>query len=322
MTCNRLEQLKTGIAATLQQRCDAVVVVDNCSTDGTSEWLDAASHDHEHLDVVRTSHNVGGAGGFEIGFRHALAQYQPNWLVCFDDDAWPNPGAFDAFLSSELDGIDAAAAAVYYPDGHICEMNRPSHNPFWHWRLFLKTALGQGRRGFHLVDDDYCSGQPLPIDCNSFVGFFVSKEMVERVGLPDGRLFIHGEDLLYTLTIRRMDGHSCFMPWVTFTHDCSTFSVHKKTFTPLWKVYYNYRNMLQVYRTAAGIFFWLILPLKAIHWITRARFYDHRRRYLKLVYTALKDFATGHYDHPHEDIVKLAEARADANTSSNPPENS
>lgn len=307
VTRNRLEQLKTGLAATLGQRCDAVVVVDNCSTDGTREWLDAETRRHEHLDVVHAARNLGGAGGFEMGFRHAMEQYRPDWLVCFDDDARPNPGALDTFLSSDLEGIDAATAAVYFPDGRICEMNRPSRNPFWHLRLFFKTVLGQGRRGFHLVDDDYYSREPVPIDSTSFVGFFVRGRMVERVGVPDGRLFIYGDDLLYGLSIRRMGGRICFMPWVTFTHDCSTFSTHEKTFKPLWKAYYTYRNGLRLYYAAAGRLFWFVLPVKMIMWLWDARLYDDRRSYLKLMRAAVKDSATGRYDRPHEDVVRLAE---------------
>lgn len=309
VTRNRLEQLETGVAATLQQRCDAVVVVDNCSTDGTREWLDAESRRHERLDVLHAPRNLGGAGGFEMGFRHALEQYRPDWLVCFDDDARPDPGAFEAFLESDLDGIDAATAAVYFPDGRICEMNRPSLNPFWHWRLLFKTALktvvGQGRHGFHLVDNDYSSREPLPIDSASFVGFFVRSPMVERVGLPEGRLFIYGDDVLYALNIRCMEGRICFMPWVTFTHDCVAQSTHEKTFKPLWKAYYTYRNGLRVYQAAAGKLFWLVLPVKVTMWLLDARSYPARRRYLKLMCAALKkdrDFATGRYARPHEDM--------------------
>src|SRR5699024_4422232 len=66
---NRLDKLKTGLAATLEQRCDAVVVVNNCSTDGTGEWLDEQVRAHDHLAVVHAARNLGGAGGFELGFK-------------------------------------------------------------------------------------------------------------------------------------------------------------------------------------------------------------------------------------------------------------
>lgn len=308
---NRLEQLKTSVAALLPQRCDAVVVVDNCSTDGTREWLDAESQRHDRLDVVLAPRNLGGAGGFELGLRHALVQYEPDWLVCFDDDAYPDFGAFDAFLASDLDGVDAAAAAVYFPDGRICEMNRPTLNPFWHWRLFVKTVLGHGRRGFKVPDAHYSSRQPVAIDSSSFLGFFVRRQMVERVGLPDGRLFVYGDDVIYTLKITRAGGRIRFLPCVRFTHDCSAVSIHENTIKPLWKTYYICRNTLRMYHVSAGLLFWPFLPVKLAKWLFNARFYTNPRPYLKLVWAGLTDFVARRYDRTHEEVVRLADGGAD-----------
>ncbi|MBM7333612.1 MAG: glycosyltransferase [Alcanivorax sp.] len=306
VTYNRLAHLRTCLAALRGQACDAIVVVDNHSTDGTGDWLAEQQAADSRLDVLTMTRNLGGAGGFEAGFRHARARYRPEWLVCFDDDAWPQPGAFRAFLEADLDGIDAAAAAVYFPDGRICEMNRPGLNPFWHPRRFLKTVLGQGRQGFHLADADYRADGPVDIDSTSFVGFFVRGTMVDRVGLPEGRLFIYGDDVLYALNVRRQGGRIAFLPWVRFTHDCATFSTHEKTFEPLWKAYYTYRNGLRVYHTAAGALFWLFLPLKLARWLLNARHYDDARPYLRLTWAALRDAATGRYDRPHEAVLKMA----------------
>lgn len=307
VTYNRLDKLKTGLAATLEQRCDAVIVVDNCSTDGTREWLQEQAKRHEHLDVILASKNLGGAGGFEQGFRHAQEHYHPDWLVCFDDDAWPAPAAFDTFLKSDLDGIDAAAAAVYFPNGEICEMNSPTLNPFWHWRVFLKTFAGQGRKRFHLDDKDYESQTPIAIDSASFVGFFVRGTTVERVGLPEGRLFIYCDDLLYTLEITRRGGYFAFLPWVAFTHDCTASSpVQQKAFKPLWKVFYAYRNRARVLRVKAGWFAWFLLPLEVTKWLLHARFYGNRRPYLRLTFAAIWDAARGRYDRPHEHVLELA----------------
>ncbi|WP_133493091.1 glycosyltransferase [Alcanivorax sp. 24] len=307
VTYNRLEHLKVAVSALEQQRCDAIVVVDNCSTDGTREWLWQREGESGRLDVVLAPRNLGGAGGFELGFGHALSRYRPDWLVCFDDDAYPMPGSFQAFLESDLDGIDAAAAAVYFPDGRICEMNRPSLNPFWHLPRFIRTVLGGGRKGFHIDDEAYQAEQPVRIDSTSFVGFFVRKEMVERIGLPEGRLFIYGDDVLYTLMISRAGGRIRFLPWVRFAHDCSTFSNGARTYAPLWKAYYTYRNGLRVYHTAAGALFWLFAPMKITQWLAQARLYDHPGAYLKVTRLAIMDALKQRYDRPHDSVVALCQ---------------
>lgn len=313
VTYNRLEKLKTCVQAVLAEVCDAVVVVDNCSTDGSSQWLDQMSGTHPKLDVLHAARNLGGAGGFEMGYRHALTHYPCDWLVCFDDDAYPQSGAFQAFHDTPLEGIDAAAAAVYFPDGRICEMNRPGLNPFWRWRQFFRTIMGGGRTGFHLNDSDYQATQPVVIDSTSFVGFFVRRTMVEKVGLPEGRLFIYGDDVLYALSVRRAGGEIRLLPWVTFHHDCATLSTAEKTIKPLWKVYYTYRNGLRVYHAAAGWLFWGYLPLKVVQWLIAARHYAVPRVYLGLLRRALTDAATQNYNRSHSEIVGYA-AKADKAT--------
>src|SRR5699024_12123601 len=80
-------------------------------------------------------------------------------LVCsFNDRSTPPSYALslhDALPISDLESVDAAAAAVYFPNGQICEMNSPTRNPFWHWRLFLNVLSSRGRRRFHLEKKDY-----------------------------------------------------------------------------------------------------------------------------------------------------------------------
>jgi len=60
-----LKRCLEGIAAQ-SRRCDAVIVVDNASNDGTEEMLLESSIDN--LKVYVLSHNTGASGGFSAGF--------------------------------------------------------------------------------------------------------------------------------------------------------------------------------------------------------------------------------------------------------------
>ncbi len=303
---NRCEHLKQGVAAVLNEPVAGLVVVDNGSTDGSREWL--AGLDDPRLHVLTPERNLGGAGGFEVGFAAALEVFEPDWLVCFDDDARPASGALRAFLKQDLEGIDGAAAAVYYPDGRICEMNRPSWNPFWHGELLRRTMVGvmtgKSREGFHLADNHYRDGRRIEIDSSSFVGCFVRADAVRRIGLPRGELFIYGDDIIYTLSLRKKGGRHVFLPEVHFVHDCSTFSGEVVRYSPLWKAYYTYRNGLLMYRIAAGKWFPLVLPVKVMGWLLAVRHYSQKRRYLHLCWSALKDALGKKHDCSHDDLVR------------------
>lgn len=290
VTHNRCQKLQHTLAATLAQPFSAIIVVDNASTDGTRAWL-AGQHD-PRLHLILSEQNSGGAGGFAQGMIAAL-NYDPDWLVCYDDDAYPAPDALQQFTALDLGNTDSAAAAVYYPDGRLCEMNRPSYNPFWHPRKLLRTALGvftgRARGAFHVTDSAYQGAEALPIDSSSFVGFFVRADWVRRLPLPEPGLFIYGDDVLYTLNLTKHGARHRFLPTVRFIHDCSTFQNARRGYHPLWKAYFTYRNGLLIYRMAAGVWFYPVALLKALLWLAAVRHYRNKRRYLRLWWQAVRD---------------------------------
>ncbi len=111
VTWNRRELLQESLAAVLSQTLPPaqVVVVDNASTDGTTELLDA---DYGHLDVVHLTRNTGGAGGFAAGIERALT-HRPDLVWLLDDDtvrarprpsAWPTCGRATRSIPPEASG--------------------------------------------------------------------------------------------------------------------------------------------------------------------------------------------------------------------------
>ncbi len=290
VTFNRLDKLKYTLQHTLNEPFYRVVVVNNCSTDGTAEWLDA--HSDERLHVIHSKVNGGGAGGFNLGF-NAAAQDIPeaDWLVCFDDDAWPQAGVLEKFNTLDIpDEVGSLAAAVYLPDGGISEMNRPSVNPFWHLKELVATSL-KGRAGFHVDDEEYATDTIREVDASSFVGYFLRLSNIRngRIGLPRSELFIYADDIIYVLEMRKAGLKHWFAPGLRFTHDCKTLMDQMDVYRPLWKVFYVFRNRLEMYRQAAGIFFPLIALVKVPQFFLAVRFYqaNERKRYLSVTKNAV-----------------------------------
>ncbi len=311
VTCNRLAQLQITLPRLLADPGTVlarVVVVDNASDDGTAGWL-AAQHD-PRLMVLRQRRNLGGAGGFELGMRHAVAAFDPDWLVLMDDDARPEPGALAQFLAGDRTGWQICAAAVRDPEGQICAPNRPSLNPFRRMPVFLRTLLGGGRAAFHLQDSDFAPDAPeRAVDGASFVGLFVSRAAVARFGYPRGDMFIYGEDAHYTLSLSRAGGRIGFLPGVRFQHAFSGVDAATGRQTPLWKVYYHHRNLLLIYRMVAGPWFWPALLIVLPKWLSRTRVYGGQRRaFLRLFARALRDGLAGRTGQDHAAILALAEA--------------
>jgi GT2 family glycosyltransferase len=306
VTHDRAAAVAETVARLLAEPVDHVLVVDNASGDDTLARLAAIGD--ARLEVVTAGRNLGGAGGFELGMRRAVAARDPDWLILMDDDARPEPGAIARFRALDLDGTEALAAAVRYPDGAICEMNRPSLNPFWHRTAFLRTLAGGGRAGFHLPDAAYSDRAPRPVDAASFVGLFLSRAAVGRAGFPDGRLFLYGDDVLYTLALSRSGGRIIFHPAVRFEHACATLGAGgPRVYRPLWKAYYNYRNGLLAYRYAAGALFWAVLPVVLYRWSRFARHYrEDGPAFRRLLRLAVRDALARHLDRPLPEVMAAA----------------
>ena len=132
VTYNRRELLLEALAAVYTQSRppDAVIVVDNASTDGTAA---AVRELYPAAELAGLTHNAGGAGGFAGGMALALARTADLvWLM--DDDTVPEPGALEALLAARdrhpVPPPALVASRVIWTDGRAHPMNTPRTKPF------------------------------------------------------------------------------------------------------------------------------------------------------------------------------------------------
>lgn len=71
VTYNRLNLLKECLQCVNQQtlKVTEIVLINNCSTDGTTEFLEDYVQNHNYVNLITTEKNLGGSGGFELGVR-------------------------------------------------------------------------------------------------------------------------------------------------------------------------------------------------------------------------------------------------------------
>ncbi len=276
VTYNRLDKLRRTLFYLLEQPFHAVVVVDNASTDGTDAFL--ASQEDARLHVLSLAENRGGAGGFHAGVAYAHEHLNYDYLLLQDDDAWPKGEAWQEFTYNDW-CPDAIAAAVYYPSGAICPMNRPGWHPFKNWRQTWRTLV-HGAKGFHLAERHFQAYDVIEVDFSSFVGLLVRRDVVETIGMPDPTWFIYGDDLDYTLRIREAGFSLLFVPWLHYVHDCETLRAGRKIYQPVWKAYYTYRNNLILARRVAGGWFPLVVIYRLLTWWVKSVYYPKSLRSL------------------------------------------
>jgi rhamnopyranosyl-N-acetylglucosaminyl-diphospho-decaprenol beta-1,3/1,4-galactofuranosyltransferase len=163
-----------------------IVVVDNASTDGTGEWLAATSAGvgDEPQVVARTlDRNRGGAGGFHEGLRLAVERGADLvWLM--DDDGLPDPDCLEKLLTHAGDHDFWGPVVV--------DEDQPG-------RLVFPIRLPGGTRAVRQLDEVLAAATDGMIRdvVIPFNGVLVTRDLVERIGLPRAEFFIWGDDVEY-----------------------------------------------------------------------------------------------------------------------------
>lgn len=309
VTHNRVDQLRLTLARLLaapEAELAGILVCDNASSDGTAGYL--AGLDDPRVVVRRSDRNLGGAGGFALAMEAALNEFAPNWIVLMDDDARPAADCLTRFHGEDRGTAAFWAAAVLYPSGRVCDMNRPWINPLGSVSTFLKT-LRHGREAFHVFEEGQTERVRRPIDGASFVGFFVRADTVRALGTPDPDLFLYGDDVLYSLRLTRRGHRGMFDSALQFEHDCETFATADQVYTPLWKAYFYHRNQVFILRAVAGpILFWPLLVSRGLRWRGAARYYGaDASRYKSVLRRALADGLRGRKDRSRGEVEAMIE---------------
>jgi rhamnopyranosyl-N-acetylglucosaminyl-diphospho-decaprenol beta-1,3/1,4-galactofuranosyltransferase len=235
VTYNRadlLGRMLDGLAAQTHQP-DAVIIVDNASTDHTRDILDA--HIGLELQRIHLETNTGGSGGFRAGVDTAHGQgFDRIWLV--DDDVVPAPDCLEILMSQDeaclmcvrenLRGRLVEKAAMDF------DLTRP-------WSVRPKRAS---------VETTYGARAAMPerveLDVVAFEGFLVRREVVTAIGLPDDSFFIFYDDADFALRARRAGYRIWAIRDAVLVRQLDFDQQHA---LDTWKGFYMYRNLFVVH---------------------------------------------------------------------------
>ena len=236
VTWNRRSLLAEALSALRDQTRppEAIVVVDNASTDGTASFVD---REFPSVEVVELTRNTGGAGGFAAGISRALA-VGADLLWLLDDDTVPEVDALAALLRARQ-GYPGArpalvASRVVWTDGRDHPMNTPRVKPG------VRAAERSAAAAVGCI----------PIRSASFVSILCDAEVVASRGLPVADYFLWNDDFEFTTRLLR-GRHGLYCPASTVVHKTEAYGGAADD--PGERFFFEVRNKVWLFTRSLGL---------------------------------------------------------------------
>ena len=222
-----------------------VVVVDNCSSDGSSQAL--RSH-HPDITVIDAPANHGFAQGNVLGFRHCLGRYI--LLLNPDAEIYPQTLLNAVRYMDEHKQVGVVGARVFLPDGsqqssmiRFPNLWSSFSNIFLPVSTVRRTRLAGDTRYAGFSNESINS-----VDAVSGCFMLTRRSVIEQVGSLDNRFFMYGEELEWCWRIRNAGWDIVYHPDVRILHHggASTRNLNS------WKAVEMMRGQLLFFRLCRG----------------------------------------------------------------------
>ena len=247
VTYNRVSLLKECIRCCLDQTLPPshIIVVDNASSDGTSDYLNECSSSMSNLVNIRLDDNIGGAGGFSTGMKVSL-KYDSSWVILIDDDAMLENNYWEETLKQIQKHSDTLAfsGSVYVngtiDTGHRSRLIRFKKGLRYHQKY---EPVHRNRYGSEFFETDNVT----------FCGLTVKKTLIRDIGLPLSEYFIWNDDLEYSIRIRKKSKIiNCNRAHIDHRTSLMAGSRSADGIRYIWKEYYRIRNRIDISKRYDG----------------------------------------------------------------------
>jgi GT2 family glycosyltransferase len=211
-----LELCLESLPETSPRRNIEILVVDNASSDGTAEMIEAR---FPHVKLIRSSENLGFSRGNNLAIRHCQGRY----IALVNPDVIVFPGCLDA-LADFLDQnpkVGNVGPRVLNPDLTLqssCRRFPTLWNNFCSATglagAFKNSRFFAGEHMFFFAHD-----RTLPVEV--LVGCFsmIRREAFDTVGLLDEDLFMYGDDVDWCRRCWNAGWKVVFFPGAKAIHD-------------------------------------------------------------------------------------------------------
>jgi GT2 family glycosyltransferase len=239
VTFNRKSLLIQCINKLLKQSITTdILIFDNGSTDGTKQALFSSKLlKNNRIHYISNNTNTGGAGGFNLGLKYAL-EHGWEWFWLMDDDAEPDRKALECLVMCATNKNNIYGSAAISEISNRIKLCFP-----------VKKTIDNNKQ---TIIDDYNYLQNIEeVLWLPFLGFFINRKLVQKIGLPDKDFFIRNDDVEYSERAKLKGAKIYLVKNSVIRHPYQPSITFKFFGRPIyyrhmdaWKVYYEVRNKL------------------------------------------------------------------------------
>lgn len=158
-----------------------VVVIDNCSSDGTVEIIKSNYH---NVHLVESKENIGFGAANNIGIMYALEQ-QAEYVFLLNQDAWLNPGSLELLVLTNKENPIYGIISPIHLNGTGDMLDKEFGRYLYDLggRRFITDKI-RGLESHNIIDIDFVNA----------AAWLISEKCVKKIGLFDSLFFLYGED--------------------------------------------------------------------------------------------------------------------------------
>lgn len=228
VTYNRLELLKEVVQSLENQTqpLDKIIIVNNGSTDGTKEWLSNL----DNVDVIEQGNT--GSSGWQYSGIKAAYESGCDWIWAMDDDVVHDVNCLEN-LMKDIDETSIHAPLRYNDE------NEPFFNDVKKFNLtFPFSGIWNGILSKNDLEKAHIEAEGI-----TFEGPLFHRSLVEKIGLPEKKFFIYGDDAEYFIRAKKA-GFEIFIIRDAKSYRKIPYQDPDEEFS--WKHYYIIRNIIAI----------------------------------------------------------------------------
>ena len=255
VTFNSRDTIQSTLESILAQDAGglpkAVIIIDNCSTDGTPDIISDLFAGRNQVRLIKNSRNT----GFASAHNQALSLVESDYHVVCNPDIIVSADTFGELkvFMDENDDIGIACPRFTYPDGTLQPLNRRLPTV---WDLFLRRFLPNALKpvfksrlaAYEMLDVGYDHSCDVPFMTGALM--FCRTEVLKAVGGFDERFFLYFEDADLSRRVQARGLRTTYFHQASVTHSWKRLAHHN------WKMAWVFAVSARSYFHKWGWRFW------------------------------------------------------------------